>query len=56
MFDLTLAFSLAAAAQTSSLSPSTAANETPKFTYMLPEGFTGWACVDFGVRAQFHSN
>jgi hypothetical protein len=50
MFNLVIAFSLAAAAQTSSLSSSIAPSETPKFTYVLAEGFTGWACVDFGVR------
>src|SRR5215208_1560729 len=24
--------------------------ETPKFKYVLPEGFLGWACVDFGIE------
>jgi hypothetical protein len=24
--------------------------EFPRFRYMLPEGFRGWACIDFGVQ------
>ena len=24
--------------------------QTPRFTYILPEGFVGWACFDFGVE------
>ena len=27
----------------------TSATEMPRFRYVLPEGFRGWACVDFGV-------
>jgi len=23
--------------------------DVPKFRYELPEGFAGWACVDFGI-------
>src|SRR5688572_27740064 len=29
--------------------PQTSATEPPRFRYVLPEGFRGWACVDFGV-------
>lgn len=25
------------------------ASEVPRFLFLLPEGFSGWACVDFGV-------
>src|SRR5687767_11078714 len=24
--------------------------DVPRFKYVLPEGFRGWACVDFGVE------
>jgi hypothetical protein len=24
-------------------------SDTPKFKYVLPDGFRGWACIDFGV-------
>jgi hypothetical protein len=29
----------------------TPAGQAPRFTYVLPENFKGWACVDFGVSA-----
>src|SRR5688500_10432886 len=40
---------VAAILQTAPVASQTAVTEPPRFRYVLPEDFRGWACVDFGV-------